>query len=251
LAKPTQEQLAQIELFRKELERGYFGANSFQNQLRATQALRDSAFAKYGKYHIATFPDDYPVSIKGKLILNELDVSDPIPFPCLLCDMTPAFSRKVVKEARRKLMSEKDSYEHMVLSDNDWLELIKLETERSNELPMPFYHEALQSFTIHEEDGFEMSFCRSRLPRIRYNDYDIMPVVDCLMKVNSGQPMLLGLGFIDDEVGFYQIAMYWFGSIDKRYHEDVVGALTSYFYAQWAFHACVRKQFLMRLLRDF
>ena len=234
----TPEQLAQFERIKKELDSGLTSRLTLQGQYRSAQTLRSTVYAKYGKYHLATFPDDYPVTINGKLILNERDDPNPTPFPCVLRDMTPAFDRKAVKEARRKLIKEMDSFEHLMLSADDWAQLIDLETERAEKIPMPFYHEALQNFTACFDDDFAIPFRRSELPRIKYNGYDIVPMVDCLITVSGNQPLLFGIGLIDVELDIHQVAMYWFGGVNERHHETIVDILTTYFYSQWAFHTC-------------
>lgn len=228
-----------IEQIQRELGNGFVRPRA-DTMLRMRTALEQhqAAYTKYDKFILAPFPEDYPVAVKGKLILREKDDIDAAPFVTIISDMTPAFKRSDVRRARQDIIRNEDSFDHVTLTDNEWKDLVSREANKRNELPPPYYHEALRDFTIRMEDGDVIPFCRSKLPRIKYNDYDIIPMVDSLINNERGQTTMFGLGLINVEEDIYQVAVYWFGNVSSSYHENIVNILLGYFYAQWAFHAC-------------
>ena len=230
---------AKIAQFQREFEDSIVRPRT-DTPLRMRSALeqRQLAYARYSKFTMATFPEDYPVPVKGKLILREKDDTNAAPFVTIISDMTPAFKRPDIRQARQNIIDTEDSLDYVTLTDEEWKDLINKESSKLNELPLPFYHEALRDFTIRTEEGDVVPFCRSKLPRIKYNDYDIVPMVDCLINNERGQAVLFGLGLINVEEDIYQVAVYWFGNVKSSYHDNIVDILDSYFYAQWAFHAC-------------
>ena len=237
--KISPEMAARIEQFRREFEAQYSnpGLNSI---LRMNSAIgqRQLAYARYEKYILAPIPSDYPVAIKGRLITREKGNTDPAPFVTVICDMTQAFKRNDIRRAHQNLLDNVDNLDHVTLTDDEWEDLVNREVKNRNHLPLPYYHEALQDFTICMEDGTIIPFCRSSLPRIKYNDYDIIPMVDTLINCEYKKTLLFGLGLINVEEDIYQVAIYWFGNVDPDYHGNIVGILHDYFYAQWAFHTC-------------
>ena len=230
---------ARIEQFRREMEQqlsttGYgslTGLGAMLNQ-------RKMAYARYDNFILAPIPEDYPVAVKGKLILREKEDTDAAPFVTVICDVTEAFNRNDIRRARQNVLNNTGTFDHVALSDTEWQDLIHRESKNRRDLPLPYYHEALQDFTIRWDDGTIIPFCRSSLPRIYYNDYDIIPLVDSIINCDDNYKMLFGLGLINVEADLYQVAIYWFGNVDANYHDNVVRILDGYFYAQWAFHTC-------------
>lgn len=235
--KLTPEQLKAIEQL-KQFSGQLTTPFTMQDRLRIAMQQREATYEKYNRFKLANIPEDYSIPAKGKLILRERGDDDPAPFVTVICDMTPAFKREDIRNARRKLIDEEDSFDHLALNDQEWKDLVNREAERIKDLPIPFYHEALQNFTVRTEDGSVIPFRRSELPRIKYNGYDIVPMVDAFINTERGRTTLFGLGLINIEEDIYQVAVYWFGNVNSRYHDNVVSILSGYFYAQWAFHAC-------------
>ncbi len=233
-SKLTPEQIAQIERFKQEMS----APLTLQDRLRASMQRRDAIYAKYDNYKLATIPEDYPITAKGRIILRERGDTDPAPYVTLLSDMTPAFSRSAMREARRKLIEEEDTFDHVAISDDEWDQLVNREAEQLKTLPLPFYHEALQNFTLRTDDGSVIPFRRSELPRIKYNGYDIVPLVDCFINTDYNRTTLFNIGIINIEEDIYQVCIFWFGHVDPRYHGNIVNILHGYFYTQWAFHTC-------------
>ena len=227
----------QIE-FIKRLSDNFTAPLAAQDSLRFTIERRRAVYEKYSHLELVTIPEDYPVPVKGKLALRKRGDKDPAPLVSVLCDMSSAFKRDDVHNAKRELIDEEDTFDHVALNDQEWEDLVSREAERIKDLPMPFYHEALQNFTVRMEDGSIIPFRRSELPRITYNGYDIVPMVDALINNERGRTTLFGLGLINVEEDIYMVTIFWFGNVNKQYHANVVNALDGYFYAQWAFHVC-------------
>ncbi len=242
MAKLTPQQIEAIKQLSKQLSNGFTAPLSTQDRLlRSVIEQRKATYEKYGHLKLVTIPEDYPVSVKGKLALRERGDKDPAPLVMVMCDMSSAFGREDVHNARRGLIREEDSFDHVVLSNQEWRDLVNREAEHIKDLPMPFYHEALQNFTVRMEDGSIIPFRRSELPRITCNNgRDIVPMVDAFINTERGRTILFGLGLInvEEDIDIYMVAVYWFGNVDKQYHANAVNALDGYFYAQWAFHAC-------------
>ena len=237
--KLSPEVAAQIEQFRREFEEHLSHPSlGLASRMRSELNRRQMAYAKYDKYILAPIPQDYPLPAKGKLILREKDDEDPTPYVTVICDMTPAFQRNDIRRARQNLIDNSQSFDYVSLSDDEWGDLIDREIEKRDNLPIPYYHEALRDFTIYSDDGVILPFCRSNLPRIKYNGYDIIPVVDTLVNCERNQLLLFGLGLMNIEEDIYQVTIYWFGNVKSDYHDNVVRTLLGYFYAQWAFHTC-------------
>ena len=144
------------------------------------------------------------MAIKGKLILREKGDTDAAPFVTVICDVTEAFNRNDIRRARQNVLNNTGTFDHVALSDTEWQDLIRRESKNRRDLPLPYYHEALQDFTIRWDDGTIIPFCRSSLPRINHNDYDIIPLVDSIINCDDNYKMLFGLGLINVEADLYQ-----------------------------------------------
>lgn len=175
----------------------------------------------------------------AQIAVREKDDDTVAPYIIVLQDMTQAFQRSDIRKARRTLMEEQYTFDHLVLTDDEWEALVELENANLDKIPAPFYHEALDSFMIQDEKNAIFPFRRSQLPRIKYNGYDILPLVDTLMDNESGQTLLFCIGLANSEAdNIYQVALFWFGNVSQRYHSNVVGLIYGYFHAQYAFHVC-------------
>ena len=239
MAKLTPQQKETIERLNKQLSNGFTAPFSTQDRLlRFAIEQRKATYEKYSHLKLVTIPEDYPVSVKGKLALRKRGDKDPAPLVAVICDMSPAFRRDDFRNARRKLIDEEDTFDHVALDRQEWRDLINREVDHIKDLPIPFYREALQDFTVRMGDGSIIPFRRSDLPRIKYNGRDIIPLVDSLISTERNRTTLFGLGLIGVEEDIYMVAVYWFGNVAEQYHRNVVNALSGYFYAQWAFHAC-------------
>lgn len=233
------EAIARIEQFRRELEsKPTSSTYGVLSGVRTAFTRRQMAYARYDKYILAPIPEDYPAHIKGRLILREKDDIDAAPFVTIISDMTRAFKRNDIRCARQNVLNCTETVDHITLTDQEWRDLVRRESKNRDNLPLPYYHEALQNFTIRGDDGAIIPFCRSSLPRINYNGYDIIPLVDSIIEDGGGYETLFGIGLINVEEDLYQVTVYWFGDVNPECYDNVVKILSGYFYAQWAFHTC-------------
>ena len=234
------EQIAQIQQLQRDFASGNFRPQSMSplTRMRAELDLRRQAMSRYDKFILVPFPSDYPVPIQGQLVIREKDDTDPAPFVSMICDMTPAFKRGDIRQTRKEILDNEDNFDHVALSDAEWQELVQRESAQLDKIPIPFYHEALQNFAIRTDDEGEIPFHRSLLPRIKYNGYDIIPMVDALINDERGETIMFGLGLINVEMDIYEVAIFWFGNVNKRYYGNIARIMQGYFHAQAAFHIC-------------
>ncbi len=176
----------------------------------------------------------------SQIAIREKDDDTVAPYMVVLSDMTKAFQKSDIRKARRSLIDEQDTFDHLILTNEEWAELVDRENANIDTIPAPFYHEALKNFVIRDyNDNEVLPFRRSQLPRIKCNGYDILPLVDTLLASDNGQTQLFCIGLVGEEDdNIYQVGLFWFGDVPSEYHDTIVEIIYGYFYAQFAFHVC-------------
>lgn len=148
---------------------------------------------------------------------------------------------KEFKEARRSLITEymNKGFDTIRLSATEWKEIVSLEERKYKEMPFPFTHEVLEDFCCEMDDGGYLIFRKSHLAPFEIQGRRIVPKVDSLVEVGKGKLALSGLGLIclvENKV--YGLVTYILGNIAEDDYQTYVRSAYTYFYAQWAFHAC-------------